>query len=180
MRDKLYIILPVHNRCEVTRRFIECLKVQTFQGFHLVLIDDGSSDSTVEMVSNNIDSLTVITGNGDWWWAGSLQQGYRWLQRQRTLASDIVLIINDDTEFGIEFLSNALAFLQKRESTLLLAKCYCRQTGMLLDGGVHADWKNFSFQQAKTPEEINCFSTRGLFMRVTDFFKIRSEERRVG
>jgi GT2 family glycosyltransferase len=172
MREKLYILLPVHNRCEITKRFIECLKVQTFQGFHLVLIDDGSSDSTVEMVSNNINSLTIITGKGDWWWAGSLQQGYRWLQGQRTQASDIILIINDDTEFGIDFLSNALTLLQKKERTLLLAQCYCRLTGMLLDGGVHVDWKNFSFKQAKTPEEINCFSTRGLFMRVSDFFEI--------
>lgn len=61
---KIYILLPVHNRCELTRHFIECLKSQTYQNFHLVLIDDGSTDGTSEMVLSNLDTVTVVRGNG--------------------------------------------------------------------------------------------------------------------
>lgn len=172
MSEMIYILLPVHNRSEVTRRFIECLKVQTYRDYHLVLIDDGSSDGTAEMVRENIRSLTIIRGTGDWWWAGSLQQGYRWLKRQIVPGTDFVLIINDDTEFEVDFLQNAISFLSSRERTLLLAWSYCRENGCLLDVGVHVDWSKFTFEQATTPAEINCLSTRGLFLRLSDFFTI--------
>ena len=73
MKNKIYILLPVHNRKEITRGFVECLKAQTFQDYRLVLIDDGSNDGTADMVKESIPSVTVLRGIGDWWWAGSLQ-----------------------------------------------------------------------------------------------------------
>jgi len=82
VNENIYILLPVHNRLEITQRFITCLKAQTYQKYHLILIDDGSSDGTAEMVQENISSLTVVRGKGSWWWAGALQQGYRWLREQ--------------------------------------------------------------------------------------------------
>lgn len=171
MSEAIYILLPVHNRREVTRRFIECLKVQTYQHFHLILIDDGSTDGTAEMVRENICSLTIITGKGNWWWAGSLQQGYDWFKKQVIPLDSIVLIINDDTEFEPDFLNSALSLLLNKERILLLAQCYSRQTGRLIDAGVHVDWNTFSFEQAKTLEEINCLSTRGLFMGSAQFIE---------
>jgi predicted SAM-dependent methyltransferase len=124
------------------------------------------------MVREHIHSLTVITGKGSWWWAGSLQQGYDWLKNQDILLDALVLIINDDTEFEPDFLQNAYDFMCNCEQTLLLAKCYCRDSGRLLDAGVHVDWSKFTFEQATASTEINCLSTRGLFMRLSDFLKM--------
>lgn len=170
--EMIYILLPVHNRCEITRRFIECLKVQTYRNFHLVLIDDGSSDGTAEMVTESISALTVIRGKGNWWWAGSLQQGYLWLKKQNIPASDLVLIINDDTEFEPNFIEQGIKLVRQRTRTLLLAWSYSRQTGRLMDSGVHVDWRKLSYEQAGNPARINCLSTRGLFLRIVDFFEI--------
>jgi GT2 family glycosyltransferase len=172
MIPKVYILLPVHNRCEVTRRFINCLKAQTFKNYHLILIDDGSDDGTAEMVRENIDSLTVIRGTGNWWWAGSLQHGYQWLKTHKVSLSDLILIINDDTEFKYDFLQIAVNLMMPKHNTLLLAQCYSRQSGRILDSGVKVEWRNLSFKQASKPEEINCLSTRGLFLHVESFYKI--------
>ena len=98
--SKIYILLPVHNRKEITRGFIECLKTQTFQDYHLVLIDDGSNDGTAVMVKEHIPSATVLRGTGDWWWAGSLQQGIEWLRQQKVHDDDAVLMINDDVSIN--------------------------------------------------------------------------------
>ncbi len=124
------------------------------------------------MVQSQIQSVTVIKGNGDWWWGGSLQQGYQWLRSQKLPESDMVLIINDDTEFEPDFLENGVTLLKKKEKTLILAQCYSKQTQQLIDAGVHLDWRRLSFEQASTPEQINCLSTRGLFLRVEDLFEI--------
>jgi hypothetical protein len=124
------------------------------------------------MVNENISALTVIRGAGNWWWAGSLQQGYLWLKKQSIPDRDLVLIINDDTEFEPDFLEKSVAFMQGRKQTLLQAQCYSRRDGRLLDTGVHVDWCKLSHELADTPEQINCLSTRGLFLSLSDFFEI--------
>ena len=169
----IYILLPVHNRRKITRRFIDCLNEQKYTNYHLVLIDDGSTDGTAEMVENYVHTLTIIRGKGNWWWAGSLQQGYKWLKLQKLNNDDIVLLINDDTTFKDDFLKIGQTILIQHPHTLLLAHAYSQQDNRLIDAGVHIDWKQLSFKQAKTPEEINCLSTRGLFIKAIDFIKLR-------
>ncbi len=170
--EKIYILLPVHNRRKVTLCFITCLKAQTFQNYHLVLIDDGSTDGTENMVRAEILALTVIKGNGNWWWAGSLQHGYLWLKSQNVRNSDIVMIINDDTEFEPHFLETAANILKRYTHTLLLAQAYSQQTKQLIDPGTKIDWRRMEFQPALSQAEINCLSTRGLFLRYSDFIEI--------
>ena len=172
MNETLYILLPVHNRREVTRRFIKCLTEQTYRKYHLVLIDDGSTDGTAAMVREKVPSPTVLTGNGDWWWGGSLHEGYKWLQKQGSSLTDLVLIINDDTEFEENFLETAVAFLRDRKKTFLLAQCYSKEDNTFIDAGVHVNWKRFSFEQPSPDKPVNCLSTRGLFFRVGDFFSV--------
>jgi GT2 family glycosyltransferase len=170
--NKIYILLPVHNRKEITQHFINCLKSQTYTNYHLILIDDGSTDGTEEMVRSEIQSLTVLKGDGTWWWAGSLQQGYQYLKLKLIDFRDIVLIINDDTQFKPDFLEQAIKILACHDKTLLLAQCYSLQTNKLVDAGVHVNWKKLQFTPVSHPKNINCLSTRGLFFRIEDFFQI--------
>lgn len=168
----IHILLPVHNRREITLRFINCLKRQTCRNFELLLIDDGSTDGTSDIVRMSLPNVTILQGSGNWWWAGSLQKGYELLKKRSTPLSDVVLIINDDTIFEDDFLENGLSLLLKHQSSLLLAWCYKEQTQELDDAGLSIDWFRLSFIQAKTMEQIDCFSTRGLFFRMEDFIKI--------
>lgn len=172
MNETVYILLPVHNRREITRRFIASLKDQTYANYHLVLIDDGSMDGTAEMVREQIKSLTVLTGRGNWWWGGSLQVGYQWLKMRTPPLSDVVLIINDDIEFERDFLDKALMTLRGRPHTFLLSQCYSSTSGKFLEAGVHVDWKRFSFERASADKQVNCMSTRGLFFRIEDFYTV--------
>ncbi len=167
-----YILLPVHNRREITQKFIECLKSQTYQNYKLILIDDGSSDGTAAMVASQISDLTIITGTGNWWWAGGLQQGINWLKTNSTNAEDVILMINDDVFVKPDFLAIAIALLQKTPKTLLQAQGYSLQTGECLDIGVHVDVNSFSFNRPNSPADINCLSTRGLFLRWQDLQQV--------
>jgi GT2 family glycosyltransferase len=168
----IYVLVPVHNRRAITERFVRCLVTQTDQRFHLVLIDDGSRDGTSDMVRSLIPSATVIRGAGRWWWAGSLEQGRRWLQRQTCSSDDLVLIANDDTTFEPDFLSFGRSALSGTAKTLLLAQLHSLQTGAFKEVGAHVDWRSLSFVPATSASDINCFSTRGLFVRLSDFLEI--------
>ena len=172
MNDHIHILLPVHNRVEITSRFIECLKAQTHTAYHLILIDDGSTDGTEEAARTGIMNLTVLKGTGDWWWGGSLHQGFKWLTRSEVDPEDVVLIMNDDTEFQPDFIEKGLAILRERPKTLLLARCYSQSSGELLDAGIRAEWRHLGFAKAERPEDVNCLSTMGLFLRVKDFLAV--------
>ncbi|MDF1584665.1 MAG: glycosyltransferase [Methyloprofundus sp.] len=163
----LYIFLPVHNRRDITKFFIESLCKQTNRDFQLVLIDDGSVDGTAEMVMEHIPNTVVIKGNGNLWWGGALQEAYKWLYKH--LTNEPCLLINDDTVIGEEFIEVGTRLLQDNPKTLILAQSFSLKSGQAIDKGVHYDYKKLSFRQAKDQSEINCLSTRGLFLNADDF-----------
>lgn len=169
-KPKVYILLPVHNRRVITLSFVDQLKKQTYQNFSLVLIDDGSTDGTESSVRDEIDSLEVIRGRGNWWWAGSLQQGYKWLKKNKIRGNDVVLIMNDDTYIDADFIANGLDVIRSFPGTLLTATGYNVKTRIPQDtGGYRMNWEKLEFVEVKDPSEMNCSSTRGLMMHVKDF-----------
>ncbi len=172
MKECLYILLPVHNRCEITKLFIDCLNAQSYRNFHLVLIDDGSTDGTEQMVRKKIDNLTVLKGNGSWWWAGSLQQGYDWLKKREINDSDTILIINDDVIIEKDFLAKGKSLLSSGNQSILLAQFRFSADAQPIETGIDADLKHLSFASASSPEKINCLSTRGIFLKWGDFLNI--------
>ena len=169
---KVYILLPVHNRRAVTERFIDCLAAQTFSNYHLILIDDGSTDNTDQMVKAKIKNLTVLKGRGDWWWAGSLQQGINWLEQSGVEDRDIVLFANDDITFDADFLQKAVSILEGLHNALMLPYLRDVKTGLPRETGVDADLQKQTFNTAASQDKINCLPTRGLFMRMSDLRRI--------
>jgi GT2 family glycosyltransferase len=171
MNERLYILVPVHNRRATTVHFVEALNRQTWRGYHLILIDDGSTDGTAEAVRAICPATEVIVGTGDWWWAGCLDQACRHLQRQGVADDDVLLLINDDVVVKPDFLERALAEFAPMRDTLLLARQVDAATGTEIDfgGGVRADLFELRFAAARQPEEINCLPTRGLFLRWRDY-----------
>jgi GT2 family glycosyltransferase len=168
----IYVILPVHNRRQVTEKFIGDLQRQADRGFHLLLIDDGCTDGTAAMARASGVPLTVITGRGDWWWAGSLQQAYAWLKARPRDGSEIALIMNDDTHVEPGFLAAGRAALARAPGALLRAQCYSGRTGEYVDAGVKAVWRALQFPPTRDPAEVECFGSRGLFLRLADFLAL--------
>lgn len=168
----LYVILPVHNRKNVTEKLIRSLKEQTYQDFTLVLVDDGSTDGTSEMVRGYFGNVVVIRGKGNWWWGGSLHQGYKWLTKNKVSSDANILILNDDVVFEKDFLQIGIGKLNENPDALILSQDYDSVTGELLDSGSNVDWEHLIFSNAKSPEEINILSTRGLFFKMRVFYEI--------
>lgn len=170
--NKTFVLLPVHNNIIITKIFIKQLNVQTLQDFTLILIDDGSTDGTGDLVKSIIPDLEIIKGSGNWWWGGSLHQAYKWLLDNKINPDNNLLIINNDAEIESNFLEKGINILNENKNSLVCAQSYDSKTNKLHDKGVHADWRKLLFNQAESIREINCLSTRGLFMRVGDFLKI--------
>ncbi len=165
----IYIILPVHNRKNITELFIKSLVRQKYKKFRLILVDDGSTDDTDKMVLSYLPDSIILKGDGNLWWGGGLHKGYEWVKSNATCGE--VLLINDDTIISEDFLQMGVDLLHKNEKTLFLAQAYDKNNNHV-DSGVCVDWDRLTFNQAKNKEDINCLSTRGLFLKVEDFLDI--------
>ena len=171
-RDRVYIITPVYNRVATTVEFADLLTGQSNQNFQLILVDDGSTDGTSERVREKLPDLKLIRGDGGLWWAGCLQEAFKWLKSKTLNPGDCVVILNDDTKFDEHFIENGRNLIKGNPGSLLIAECYLAETGKNFDRGVYFNDRKFTFRPAKNDAEINCASTRGLFMAAGDFLEI--------
>lgn len=167
MMPRLYILLPVHNRKEITRRFVMLLKKQTCQDFQLILIDDGSSDGTAESVIELLPTAKVVQGDGNLWWGGGLQRGLDHLASCNLHHNPLILFINDDVSFAPDYLERAKTEMAGRHGVLLLSQ-FMDDEGRASETGIHADLDALSFEVATSSNQINCLSTRGLFAHWDD------------
>jgi GT2 family glycosyltransferase len=124
------------------------------------------------MVAAEIRNASFIRGDGNLWWAGSLQKGFDWLVARNVPDEDVVLIINDDSFIEPDFLQTGVDLMAESGDVLLLPQAFCRETNGLLDCGIHVDWRRLKFEPPLSSDEIDCFSTRGLFLRMGAFRRI--------
>jgi GT2 family glycosyltransferase len=170
--DKIHVIVAVHNRINITRHFIKSLEAQSFKNIHLILIDDGSTDGTYEMVSGSSLNKTIIRGDGNLWWGGALHEAYLWLKRNDVDPEDFVLTANDDIKIDDKFIQNGIKILTNELNTFLTANGYDLNSGEHLDGTVFYNFVDGTSVLATHKHTANCASTRALFFRVKDFLKV--------
>jgi GT2 family glycosyltransferase len=87
------VVVPVHNGLELTRRCLELLAAQKPAGFETILVDDGSTDGTAELVGSEHPDVTVLHGNGSLWWSGAVNVGCRHAIER---GADVVVLFNND------------------------------------------------------------------------------------
>jgi GT2 family glycosyltransferase len=60
MNPKVSIIIPNWNGREFLKICLDSLRTQAFKGFKVILVDNGSTDGSVEFVRENYPELAVI------------------------------------------------------------------------------------------------------------------------
>jgi GT2 family glycosyltransferase len=165
----IYVVLPVHNRVNITKEFVECLKKQTYKNYHLILVDDGSTDGTAEYVKKEIDNLTVLYGDGNLWWAGSLSKAYRYLSKIKAVDEDIVLINNDDSTFDPDYFERVINDRDLKSGTLVVSPGHSISADFTslrpkIERGFAIDWPSLRVYKLEEGQEPDAVTTRGLYM----------------
>ena len=116
--ETIHIVVPVHNRKALTERFLDCLAQQTFRNFTVIVVDDGSSDGTSELIRKRFPDVILLRGDGNLWWSGATNMGIRHALRH-TSDNDALLIINDDLEGDPDYLNRVYNAWQSHPNTLI-------------------------------------------------------------
>ena len=91
----IHVLVPVHNRAEFTDQFLASVREQQCsESVRVLVVDDGSTDRTSAIARSH--GADVLTGDGSWWWAGSVQRGLRRLSSVMSVG-DFVYFGNNDT-----------------------------------------------------------------------------------
>ncbi|MGK7874694.1 MAG: glycosyltransferase family 2 protein [Xenococcaceae cyanobacterium] len=93
-QEPVYIIIPVHNRKNITLKCLENLNQQgSLQRYHVVVVDDGSTDGTTEAIYSLYPEVTVLAGDGNLWWTGAIKKGMKYAISQE---AEYLIWLNDD------------------------------------------------------------------------------------
>jgi len=65
VNPKVTVFIPVHNREDYIRVAVNSILAQTFEDFELVVVDDGSTDRTAEVLAEYADPRLRVIKNGE-------------------------------------------------------------------------------------------------------------------
>lgn len=164
----LYVVTAIHNRKEITEKFVSRLLKQN-EIIHLVVVDDGSTDHTADMIRTYLPDSTIIRGNGNLWWGGSMKVAHKWIS-SHACEGDIIWVVNDDTDFPDDYCKSAMAVMESYNNIILTGYAVEELNSWQIDGSIIFDEVNFTFALNKGSGKYgNCASTRSLFIRAKDY-----------
>jgi N-acetylglucosaminyl-diphospho-decaprenol L-rhamnosyltransferase len=136
----IYAVVPVHNRKALLKRFLTCMRQQTFRNFTIIVVDDGSTDGTSALIQAKFSEVHLLAGDGNLWWTGATNLGIRHALAQAQ-EHDAILIINDDIEVDPGYLESLFHVWQATPNALIGSVVVdLKSPEVIYDGGRIVNW----------------------------------------
>ncbi len=95
----IYVVIPVHNRSKSTLRCLEGIYKQDVDDIlRVVVVNDGSSDSTRSDIEREFSSVLVLEGDGSLFWTGGVKLGVEYVLGASSSNEDWIILMNNDVE----------------------------------------------------------------------------------
>jgi GT2 family glycosyltransferase len=116
--ESVAVLIPVFNALEYTKNAIlnikegikDCKWVLN-TNFHIVIIDDGSTDGTSEWINTHSPDVHVCKGDGNLWWSGGINKGASYAIE--TLNCTYILLWNNDITSNADYFKNLEDIIEK-------------------------------------------------------------------
>ncbi|VVB53214.1 Glycosyltransferase AglE [uncultured archaeon] len=174
----VYILIPIHNNIAETRKCLSCIHNQTYNNYEVVVIDDGSTDNSTEIIKNVYPDTTILQGDGNLWWAGALFMGIEHILKKAD-DKDFLLILNNDVTFDEIYIETLINCSKDSQNTIIGSLCIDSETGKIADSGPIIDWSKLKFSikpliddNKDIIEGLDTLSTRGVLIRISIIKKI--------
>lgn len=118
---RVSIVTPIHNGIEDTVEYLRSLAGVTYPNFEIVIVDDGSTDGSSEIIARDFPRVRLLPGDGTLWWAGGTNAGVRdALER----GADFILTMNNDVRVAPDFLDKLVQCASENPGAIVGGKIY--------------------------------------------------------
>jgi GT2 family glycosyltransferase len=107
---QISIIIPNFNGKQFLRECLNSIKKQNFSLYEVIIIDNGSTDGSVEYLNENYPEFALIQNQDNLGFATAVNQGIK------ISNAEYVFLLNNDTELEDDCLSNLLNCIQDDET----------------------------------------------------------------
>jgi len=118
---KISIITPIHNGIEFTIEYLQSLAKVRYSNYEIIVIDDGSTDGSSEIIARDFPHVRLLQGDGNLWWAGSTNMGIRDALARGT---DFILTMNNDVQVSPDFLDELVCSAKDNPGAIIGGKIY--------------------------------------------------------
>ena len=174
----IYIVIPVFNRLKFTLECLHSLNNQTTKDFKIIIVDDGSTDGTQEVIRKEYPHVILLETSGDLYWTATINVGIKYAIEHN---AEYVLTLNNDTLASKDFIKNIIVWSRKYPMALFGAYAIDAISKQPVYGGEIIDWKRIrskSWLDILPVNEhigihkVSHFPGRGLLIPVSCFEKI--------
>ena len=132
--NKIAVVLAVHNRKQLTDRFLASITKQSLDSYVVIVVDDGSTDGTSEMINEKYSDVQLLRGDGSLWWSASTNMAIKYALQE--FNPDYICTMNDDTEADYHFLEELYKVAHTHPKSIVGCFSYDikNPTNLLYDG----------------------------------------------
>ncbi|WP_276497256.1 glycosyltransferase family 2 protein [Pontibacter litorisediminis] len=112
----LYIVIPVFNRKNFTKECLLSLQRGTNQNYKVIVVDDGSTDGTADMLREEFPETEVLFGDGSLFWTASVNMGIKHALQQ---GAEYVMTLNNDLEVAEDYIENTYKWMAKKPNAVI-------------------------------------------------------------
>ena len=146
-------VIPTHNRKDCLKTVLDQLVSQHLPTIRqqIVVVVDGSSDGTLEMLSSGYPDVRVVLGTGDWWYTRSMNEGFRVALLFRP---DYILCLNDDGEVGPDYITTLVHHARSLGRPAVVGSVTASVTPphpVLFSGVRDINWLTYSYSLYQEP-----------------------------
>ncbi|HSH31497.1 MAG TPA: glycosyltransferase family 2 protein [Candidatus Saccharimonadales bacterium] len=92
---KVSIVTPVHNGVKYTLKFLQSVKSVRYPNLEVIIVDDGSSDNSANIIAKRFPEAVILKGDGSLWWSGATNLG---VEHAINNGSSFVFTVNNDVQ----------------------------------------------------------------------------------
>lgn len=140
----IWIVIPVHNGKKLTQLCLESLRKQDYQGFNVLVFDDGSNDGTATMIAREFPEVVLLRGDGNYWWSRSMNEGIRYALDK---GADHIISLNNDVELAEDSIGSLMAGIEKYPGALQGSLAYDKKTKTLVYDGLIMNWRKAKLER---------------------------------
>lgn len=182
----IHVVIPVFNRLKLTKSCIKSLKRQkNCETINIVIVDDGSIDSTKKYLKKFFPEIKILTGTGELFWGGSIKMGVDYVIKIAK-KNDWLLIVNNDVSlcsntvseliklssyFKRKALVSAISIDAKDKKTIIKTGTIIKSWFFNITTHLFQDM-NFYKLKKKDPVEVDIFTGRCLLHPIEIFKKV--------